>query len=268
MAGLKGGVLAVVREAEELARELGEAGALAVHPAQDTPDEDGRRGAAALGGEGSESVAIPDGAALGVAAPKAEAELAGEEPGRRAAAEPAGRGDVDALGPRGPVVASEAGIPGRVVLEPGVGVVLVAIREREAGVARVKSEEAEALAVVVGDLVVVLARVVSVVRGSGPGIVDVSREERALAPFALQTDRVVLVPALAAEVNGVEPLLRIGRKKLLALDGDGASRRRLEGGEGVAGARDELVELEDEEALRARVCDAGALRLRHVRDEE
>jgi hypothetical protein len=58
------------------------------------------------------------------------------------------------------------------------------------------------------------------------------------------------VAALAAEVHRVEALVGIAGQELLPLDGDAPLARRLERRVGVARARDELVELEGEEAPR------------------
>ena len=78
----------------------------------------------------------------------------------------------------------------------------------------------------------------------------------------------VLLAALAAEVHGVEALVRVARKKLLTFDRDRALPGVLERREGVAGAGDELVQLEGEEAARVRAWLASALYLRNAREQQ
>jgi hypothetical protein len=58
------------------------------------------------------------------------------------------------------------------------------------------------------------------------------------------------VAAIPAEVEGEEPLFGVRGKKLLALDSDSAPPRLFKGREGMTRARDELMQLEPEEAAR------------------
>ena len=97
---------------------------------------------------------------------------------------------------------------------------------------------------------------------SGMRPVDVPREKNRCPVLPRQPHRVILVPALATEVHGVEALVRMARQKLLTIDGHLASAGRLDRRVSVPGARDELVELEREEAplAPARVRGPGTLR--------
>ena len=264
VAGLERGVLAVVGEAEELSRVAVQPRPGAVHPAQDAADEYGGRRAAALRRERGEARAVARRPALGVAAAEAEAEPAGQEPHRRPrSGAPVGR-DLEAPGAGVAVVGLEARVAGGGQLDPGLRIVLVAVGERETGiVGRVRRQEAEL------PLGMRLVRVpVGLVPPGGQRVVDVAREEDG-APFPLhQPHRVVLVAALATEVQGVQALVRVAGKKPLAVDRHRARTLRLDRRIGVAGARDELVELEREEALLACAFFAGAFPLRNARREQ
>ena len=248
VAGLERGVLAVVGEAEELSRVAVQSRPAAVHPAQNAADEYGGRRAAALRRERGEAGAVACRAALRVAAAEAEAEPAGQEPHRRPrTGAPVGR-DLEAPGARIAVVGLDPRVAGGGQLDPGLRIVLVAVGEPEVGiVGRVRRQEAEL------PLGMCPVRVlVGLVPPGGWRVVDVAREEDG-APFLLhQPHRVVLVAALTAEVHGVQALVGVAGEKLLAIDRHRARARRLDRRIGVAGARDELVELEREEARLAR----------------
>ena len=248
MAGLERGVLAVVGEAEELARVAVQSRPGAVHPAQNAADEYGGRRAAALRRERGEAGAVARRPALRVAATEAEAEPAGQEPQRRPRTDaPVGR-DLEASGARVAVVGLDPRVAGGGQLDPGLRIVLVAVGEPEVGiVGRVRRQETEL------PLGMCPVRVlVGFVRPGRWRVVDVAREEDG-TPFLLhQPHRVVLVATLATEVHGVQALVRVAGEKLLAIDRHFACARRLDRRIAVAGARDELVELEREEARLAR----------------
>jgi hypothetical protein len=82
-------------------------------------------------------------------------------------------------------------------------------------------------------------------------IVDVTSEEDRRALLADQPHWVILLATLAAEVNGIEALVRTPRQEVLPFHGHLPLTGRLDGRVGVAGAGDELVKLEGEEALLA-----------------
>ena len=249
VAGLERGVLAVVGEAEELSRvAVQPRPGGAVHPAQYAADEYGGRRAAALRRERGEAGAVARRPALRVAATEAEAEPAGQEPQRRPRTDaPVGR-DHEAPGARVAVVGLDPRVAGGGQLDPGLRIVLVAAGEAEVGiVGRARRQEAEL------PFGMRSGRVLAgLVPPSGWRVVDVAREEDG-TPFLLhQPHRVILVAALTTEVHGVQALVRVAGEKLLAIDRHCARARRLDRRIGVAGARDELVELEGEEARLAR----------------
>ena len=92
--------------------------------------------------------------------------------------------------------------------------------------------------------------------GSGPvrlflpgrrRVVDVAREEHRPVLLLHEPHRVILLPALAAEVRGVEAFLRGVGKELLAVRRHPAVAGALDRRIGVPGSRDELMKLEREE---------------------
>src|ERR1700733_2221967 len=78
----------------------------------------------------------------------------------------------------------------------------------------------------------------------------------------------VFVPALATEVDGVQPFVRVPRQKLLSLHGDSPLARRIEGAIRMLCAGKELVELEGEEAFRIPPVVSRPFLLRGARHEE
>jgi hypothetical protein len=78
----------------------------------------------------------------------------------------------------------------------------------------------------------------------------------------------ICVPALSAEVHGVQTLLRIPREELLALYRDGSPSWLLESRERVTCAGNELVKLEGEKASLVRVRRSRPIALRNARDQE
>jgi hypothetical protein len=206
VAGLQSRVLAVVGEAEELARERVEARALAVHPAQRATDQHRGRRASTFCREGGEAVAVARRAGLRVTAAQAEAEAPGHEPRAHSGAEDAGRLDLDGLWSRAAVGPLQPGLSLRVVLEPGVRVFLrlVGIRE-EVVIWIMQCREPEDLAL--GVRARLLRRVI-VVGAHDRGVVDVAGEQLALDALRDEPDRVVLMPAIPAEMDGIEALLR------------------------------------------------------------
>jgi len=110
-------------------------------------------------------------------------------------------------------------------------------------------DEAEDFAVL---RIVCVSRGTSIVIGSQKrSIVDVTRQDR---PFAVvtsnHTDGVILVPTFATKMHRVQALLWSGGKELLAIDSDLALACRFKRGIGMSSARDELMQLEGEEAAR------------------
>src|SRR5690606_37243468 len=99
-------------------------------------------------------------------------------------------------------------------------------------------------------------------------VVDVTRQEHALAVVDHVANWVVLVPAIATEVHRVEALLRIAGEELLPVDGDGAAARGLEGGVGMPRTREELMQLEGEEAADVAVFGTAAVDLGHAGNQE
>ena len=99
-------------------------------------------------------------------------------------------------------------------------------------------------------------------------VVDFAREEDRLPLLPHQPDRVILVAALATEVHGVESLVRVVGEELLTVHRHLACARKLDGRIGVAGARDELVKLEREEAPLARVRIRDSVPLGNARHQK
>ncbi len=94
MAGLERGVLPVVGEAEQLALVGRQCAAAGVHPAQRARHQQGRRRAAALGRQARQLVDLARLHRRLIAAGRAEAELARQEPGARPVV-PDGAGRID-----------------------------------------------------------------------------------------------------------------------------------------------------------------------------
>ena len=99
-------------------------------------------------------------------------------------------------------------------------------------------------------------------------VVDVAREEDRLPLLLHQPNRVILVTALATEVHGVQSLVRVVGEELLTVHRHLACARKLDGRIGVAGARDELVKLEREEAPLARIRVRGSVPLGNARHQK
>ena len=151
-----------------------------------------------------------------------------------------------------------------VELEPGLGVVIVAVGEREGGIAgRVRRQEAERP---LGPRLVRISA--GLVRPGRWCIVDVTREEDRTLLLLHQPHRVILVATLATEVHGVEALVRVAGEELLTIDRHVAYARRLDRRVGVAGARDELVEFEREETPLACVGVRGPYPLSDARHQK
>ena len=263
VAGLERRVLTVVGEAEDLSRVAVHRRGC-VHPAQCAPDQHGGRRAAALRRERRKPRAVARCAALGVPAAEAEPELAGQEPRSRVRTDaPVGR-DHEAAGTRVAVVLLEPRTASSIELEPGLGVVILPVGERERGiVGRMRRQEAERP---LGPRIVRIS--VGFVLPGRWCVVDVAREEDRLSLLLHQPNRVILVAALAAKVHGVEALVRVAGEELLAIDRHRPRTRRLECRVGVAGAGDELVELEREEASLVRVRVRGPFLLGNARHQE
>ena len=244
VAGLERGVLAIVGETQELSRVGTQPRHGPVHPAQHAGDEDGGRRAPALCRQRGETRAIARSTAPGGPAAKAESEPAGQEPCVRPRTDaPVGR-DREAPGAGVAVVCLEARLAAGAEIQPRLRVVFVAVGEREIGtVGRVGCQKAE-------ELLLVPVRFGIVPRG-GWRVVDVTRQERHGPVLPHQAHRVVLVPAFATEVHGVEALVRVLGQELLAIDGHSSGAGRFDRGVGVSRARDELVQLEREEAVLA-----------------
>ena len=262
MARLERGVLTVVGEAQELPRVGAQTRLGTVHPAQPADDEYRGRRAAALGRERGETRAIAGRTALSVPAAETESELAGREPHHRPGTDsPVGR-HRQAPSTRVAVVRLQPQVAAGVELDPRLRVVLVAVVEGEVAIVdRMRCQEAEDLAIG--------PRLISIFLGLFlPGrrrVVDVPREDTKFPVLPSQPHGVVLVPALATEVHRVEALVRMARQELLTIDGHLAGAGRLDRRVGVPGARDELVELEREEALLAPARVRGPCTLRGAR---
>src|SRR5439155_12542606 len=117
-------------------------------------------------------------------------------------------------------------IPGSVVLNPCFGIVFVAVGKREVRVDGIRREKTKNLALIC--LIDILCTVVVFVGASRRSVVDVAGKEQAL-PFIGWgvANRVIFVSAVATKVHGIEPLLGIPWKKLLAFNSDGPTSRRL-----------------------------------------
>ena len=264
MTGLERGVLAIVGEAEKLPRVLTQPGVGTVHPAQNTADEHGGSGGAALGRERGEARAVARASAPRVAAAKAEAELARQEPDVRSRTDAPVGGDQETPGPGIAVVRfeSRAAVGGK--FDPSLGIVVVVVGEREGGIfGRMRGEEPEL------PLRMRLVRFTADLGLLGRRqIIDVAREE--CQPFFLlnQPHRMVLVTALATEMHGVQALVGVFREKLLAFNRHRALAGRFDGRVAVPGAGNELVKLEGEKAIVACAFLPGPFPLRDARHEK
>ncbi len=83
-----------------------------------------------------------------------------------------------------------------------------------------------------------------------------------------QADGVVLVSAIATEMDWVQALVGVLRQELLPVHGDGALPRGLQRGVGVADTGDELVQLERKETPPAVVRAPGTITLGHTGQKE
>ena len=178
-------------------------------------------------------------------AAETDSELAGQEPHRRSRTDLTVGRDQEAPRTCFAVVPLEPRAAAGVELEPGLRVVLVAVVESEVGiVGRVRCQETEDLA-----LGLRLARVsVGLVLLGRWRVVDITREEERLPLLMHEPYRVIFVPTFATEVYGVKALVRVTGEKLLTIHRHLACAGRLDRHVGVAGTRDELVELERVEA--------------------
>ena len=143
---------------------------------------------------------------------------------------------------------SSARLAGFGLLQPGIGVVIITALEIEPAVDRLRHEEAPATAGPVGIVVLVQRH-----------IVDLALLEAWDAIGVAQHDRVMLLPAVAAEVGCKEAFLRLIGIEDLPIEGEGATASIVDGRIQSACARDELVELEGEERLVEPVYDAPIL---------
>ena len=256
MSGLERRVLAVVREAENLAVEfVGDARARVMHPFEDRGDEHGRRGAAALRRQRGEPVDVR---ALGkgqFAACGAEPEFLRLEPAFDAAGrrDLARRQDPDAFVLQLAVRRNETDVAVLGALGPRLGVVgVVAVELDRLG--RNRHEEAEPAIVVA--LVVVEREILD-----GPGL-EAPRTAVGAVP-----DRQVFLPAVVAEMQGVEPLVSVAfGKEDLGVEHDLPDAVGLDRRVRAARAGDELVQAHAEERLVA--APAGALLLGPAGDEK
>ena len=210
---LQRGVLPVVGKREKLSRVSTEVGLGATHPAQDGSDDDGRRRASAFGAERGEAVDVAGGIAVMLAARGTELEAPGHEPGTPAAwlarAVRANRQEFRAAPPIGGLQPRLAGFG---LLQPGIGVVLVAALEIELTIDRLRHQEAPATAGPVGIVVLVQRHVVDLALLEARGAIGVA-----------QHDRVMLLPAVAAEVGRKEPVLGMIGIEDLPIEGEGAT---------------------------------------------
>src|SRR4051794_11075281 len=79
--------------------------------------------------------------------PEAEAKPAGDEPRLRAGTDAPGRGHDEVAHAAGAIVTLQARVPRFVEVEPRLGIVVFAIREREVSVTSVQREKPEDLAI-------------------------------------------------------------------------------------------------------------------------
>ena len=246
---LQRGVLPVVGKREKLSRVSTEVGLGATHPAQDGSDDDGRRRAPAFRAERGEAVDVAGGIAVMLAARGTELEAPGQEPGTPATwIARAVRMHRQQFRAAPPIGGFQPRLAGSGLLQPGVGVILVAAREVELTVDRLRHEKAPATAGPVGIIVLVQRHVVDLALLKARGAIGVA-----------QCDRVMLLPAVAAEVGSKESVLGMIGVENLSVEGEGAVTRIVDGGIQPARARDELVELEGEERLVEPICDASIL---------
>ena len=84
----------------------------------------------------------------------------------------------------------------------------------------------------------------------------------------LHKDGVVLLAAVTAEVHGIQALFVGARQVLLRVDRQRAQAGRVERGVGTAGAGNELVQLECEEAALAVVAAGGPVLFGQRRDQQ
>ncbi|MGB7810160.1 MAG: hypothetical protein WBP56_03400, partial [Polyangia bacterium] len=80
----------------------------------------------------------------------------------------------------------------------------------------------------------------------GRRIVYVAWEEESFTGDAREAHGMVLLAALATEVRRIQPLVLIAGQKLLAVHRHDTAAWRFQGREGVASARNELMQLEGE----------------------
>ena len=128
-----------------------------------------------------------------------------------------------------------------------------------------RRDEAEDFAV--GVVVRVVITEVVVVRSHRRRVVNITGQECAFAVGVHVPDRVVLMTALSAEVDGVEAFLGIVRQKLLSINSNNTAPGRIECRVRVACTRKELMQFESKETLRVAVLGPRAIDLRDTRDE-
>ena len=158
-----------------------------------------------------------------------------------------------------PIVGLEPGFARCVVLQPVLWIVLVPVVEDKVPVCgRMERDKPKRLAVV---RVVILS--LCLVR-RGWGVINAAGEQNPPTVLLGEPNRVVLVPAVATEVDWVKALVGVPRQELLPVHGNGALSRGLQRGVGVAGAGDKLVQLEREEAPLAVVRAPGPFPLGHT----
>src|SRR5690606_30086093 len=197
-----------------------------------------------------------------------EAELAGNEPERHAG------GRLDAVGPQGDppdlalaVVRLEPQLAVAGLLHPTLRVVLDPALERQ-GVGTVgrdrRGEDPQPLPgrVLLG--VLVAQRLFRASRH----VVDGALHHRQPPVLLAQPDRVVLLPARTAEVDGVEAPRLVAGQELLPIEDDLPLPGPVQGGVGDARAADELMELEGEEGLVAAAPGARPVTFRRRCDDE
>ena len=151
---------------------------------------------------------------MGVPATQAEPELAGLEPHLRPRTDAAVRRDLERLGAGVAVVLPDPRFSVGVELQPRLGIVIVVVVEREGGIVeRLGRQEAEqTLGARFGRVSIRF-----VLHGRGR-VVDVAGEKHRTFRPVHPPHRVVLVAACAAEVHGVEALVRLAGEELLTID--------------------------------------------------
>src|SRR5271167_1676250 len=207
MPRLERGVLPIVGEAEELALVGRNRAGCAIHPAQGTRHQQGRRGAPPLSRQARELVDL---ACLGwrlILARRAEVELARQKP-RSASGSADCSASIHRDFPRREAapVAPEPNAAPRAGLEPVLGIILQGPGERIIGVPLRLWHQ--------------IARLLPILRFLDRGFVDGTWKDASDPAIFDENDRMVLLPAVPAKEGRVQPSIGILRVKKLTVERD------------------------------------------------